>query len=100
VRCVTKRRFALLPRSNAGRYQVPLVRPTSRYCSIGADADEYVVFDGDRCIGWIFKPSFASPSKPWFWTITDRCQPPSIHNEGYAATREQAMADFKKQWLS
>jgi hypothetical protein len=78
----------------------PTLRPMSRYCSIEADAGDYVVLDGDRCIGWIFKPSYASPSKPWFWTITDRCQPPSVHNKGYAATRKQAMADFKKQWSS
>jgi hypothetical protein len=29
---------------------------------------------------------------------TAREIPPSIHNRGYSATREQAMADFKKQW--
>jgi hypothetical protein len=30
------------------------------------------------------------------WTITAREQPPSIHNRGYSATREQAMVDFKR----
>ena len=78
----------------------PTLGPTSRYCSIAADPDDYVVFDGDRCIGWIFKPPYASPSKPWFWTITAVEFPPSVHNKGYSATREQAMADFKTQWLS
>jgi hypothetical protein len=34
------------------------------------------------------------------WTITDRYFPPSVHDRGYSATREEAMADFKKQWLS
>ena len=77
----------------------PTLRPMNQYCSIGADADDYVVLDGERCVGWIFKPTYASPSKPWFWTITDRRQPPSIHNKGYAATSEQAMANFKIQWL-
>jgi hypothetical protein len=32
--------------------------------------------------------------------ITDRYFPPSVHNRGYSATREGAMADFKKQWLT
>jgi len=31
----------------------------------------------------------------WFWTIVAREIPSSIHNRGYSATREQAMADFK-----
>ena len=33
--------------------------------------------------------------RPWFWTITAREMPPSVHNHGYSATREQAMAAFK-----
>ena len=36
--------------------------------------------------------------KIWFWTITTREQPPSVYNRGYAASREQAMADFKARW--
>jgi hypothetical protein len=42
----------------------------------------------------------APEGRPWFWTITDREKAPSVHNTGYAATREEAMADFKKQWFS
>jgi hypothetical protein len=30
----------------------------------------------------------------WFWTITARV-PQSAYDRGYAATREEAMADFK-----
>jgi len=26
--------------------------------------------------------------------------PSSVYNKGYSATREEAMADFKAQWLS
>ena len=29
-----------------------------------------------------------------------REHPASIHSRGYSATREQAMADFKAQWLA
>jgi hypothetical protein len=33
-------------------------------------------------------------------TITAMDYPRTIRSRGYPATREQAMADFKKQWLS
>jgi hypothetical protein len=36
----------------------------------------------------------ASRDTPWFWMITARV-PQSTHDRGYAASREQAMADFK-----
>ena len=41
----------------------------------------------------------APEGQPWFWTITERAQPPSVYNHGYAASREQAMADFKMRWV-
>jgi hypothetical protein len=40
----------------------------------------------------------APEDQPWFWTITALEFPPSVYNKGYAATREQAMADFKARW--
>jgi hypothetical protein len=40
----------------------------------------------------------APKDQPWFWTITAREIPPSVHNRGYSVTREQAMADFKMRW--
>jgi hypothetical protein len=42
----------------------------------------------------------APKDQPWFWTITAREIPPSIHNRGYSTTREQAMAEFKARWLA
>lgn len=78
----------------------PTLTPTSHYCSIWADPDDYVVLDDDRCIGWIFKATYAPPSKPWFWTIIAREFPVSVHNKGYAATCEEAMTAFKAQWAS
>jgi hypothetical protein len=35
--------------------------------------------------------------EPWFWTITARV-PQKLTERGYAATRADAMADFKAQW--
>ena len=42
----------------------------------------------------------APKDQPWFWTITAREIPPSVHNRGYSATRDQATADFKTRWAT
>jgi len=59
--------------------------------------DSFAVFDGDDCVGHVMRTQKSPPGKPWFWTIfvggtrsVDR---------GYAATREQALADFDALWL-
>jgi hypothetical protein len=61
--------------------------------------DDYDVRDGDRVIGRIMLHPQAPKDQPWFWTITAREAAPSIYNKGYAASREQAMADFKVLWV-
>jgi hypothetical protein len=59
--------------------------------------NDYVVLDAGQIIGRIFRHPQAPQGQPWFWTITAREQPPSVHNHGYSISREQAMSDFKVQ---
>jgi hypothetical protein len=67
----------------------------------GNPADDYEVFDSNRrVVDRIMLHPQAPNDKPWFWTITAREIPPSVHNRGYSATREQAMAEFKTRWAA
>ena len=61
--------------------------------------DDYDVFDGDRHIGRIFLHPQAPAGRPWFWSISTLEAKASLFNKGYSASREQAMSDFKSQWI-
>jgi len=76
-----------------------LLSPTRKHYRIG-DKDDFVVLDGGRVIGRIMLQPQAPGSRSWSWTITAPDIPPSVHNRGYSQSREQAMADFKKQWFN
>ena len=71
----------------------------SQYGSRFDARNDYVVLDGDRVIGRIFLSPHSPLGRNWMWTITAPDYPRSIHSRGYSATREEAMADFKAQWL-
>jgi len=59
--------------------------------------NDYVVLDAGKVVGRVFRHPQAPQGQPWFWTITAREQPPSVHNHGFSTSREQAMSDFKAQ---
>ena len=43
------------------------------------------------------RTSQSPKGKPWFWTIFVNC-PDGMNDRGYAASREEAIADFKVLW--
>jgi hypothetical protein len=63
------------------------------------DNDDYVVLHDGHVIGRIMLHPQVPEGRPWLWTITAMDYPPTIHSRGYSATREEAMTDFKAQWL-
>jgi hypothetical protein len=68
-------------------------RPSDKWAD-----DDYDVSDGKaKIVGRIVRANAAPPGRPWFWTITERAlqRPTDLR---YAATREDAMADFKGRW--
>ena len=72
----------------------------NRLGAIDWGTNDFDVCVSDRCIGRIFLAPRSPPDRSWMWTITARDYPRTIHSRGYSATREQAMAEFKKQWLN
>jgi hypothetical protein len=61
-------------------------------------ADDYdVVCEG--LVGRIMKAAAAPEASPWFWSLAYGYHYDRTPTHGYAATREGAMADFKKSWL-
>ena len=61
------------------------------------DDEDYDVYDGERHVERILWTRAASRETPWFWSITARV-PNSMYDRGYAASREDAMAEFRAAW--
>jgi hypothetical protein len=67
--------------------------------SKAGNRDSFAVFDGKDCVGHVMRTQKSPAGKPWFWTIFVSARHSSTVDRGYAATREQAMADFEALWL-
>ena len=74
-----------------------ILKPTGSHYGTDWGENDYVVLCNREVVGRIMLHPQAPQGQPWFWTITTLDKPPSIYSHGYAATREQAMADFKAQ---
>ena len=81
--------------------KITLISARRYHADMSRGDEDYVVLDDKgQLVGHIILYPQARKERPWLWTITTREYPPTIHSRGYSATREEAMADFKKQWLT
>ena len=61
--------------------------------------DDYDVYDGERIVGRIFRAEAGHPAEtPWMWTIVFHERRPTGPHQGFAVSREEAMAAFKASW--
>jgi hypothetical protein len=60
--------------------------------------DDYDVLADGAVVGRILKSHAAPVGSPWFWTLAYGYHRDRRPIDGYAATREAAMAAFKKSW--
>ena len=67
-------------------YESPSVGPWSY--------EDYDVFGGNRRIGRVLRYSQGAEGRSCFW-FTAASHPQNSYDRGYAASREQAVADFK-----
>jgi hypothetical protein len=77
-----------------------LIKASKSHGGVWSDDEYYVRAGRGKVVGRIMLYPQVLKDLSWFWTITAREIPPSIHNRGYSATREQAMADFKRRWAA
>lgn len=60
--------------------------------------DAYDVLEDSVVVGRIFKGNAAAAATPWMWTLAFGHHEDRSPTNGYAATREDAMAAFAKSW--
>lgn len=60
--------------------------------------DDYDVLADGVVVGRIFKANASPVGTPWMWTLAFRHHEDGTPTQGYAATREAAMAAFAKSW--
>jgi hypothetical protein len=86
---------------NVARFRVVFIlESTARYYGQPWSEDDYVVLTGGQIVGRIMLHPEAPQAQPWFWTMTAREQKPSTRDHGFSESREQAITDFKSQWLN
>ena len=88
-----------MPR-NWGMSSRPLIltRASSSRPSGQGDNDGYELLAGGEVVGKIFRPNNAPEATPWFWSVGDGHRREFETTNGYAETREAAMAAFAKSW--
>jgi hypothetical protein len=78
-----------------------LISARRYYADMSWGGEDYVVLDRKgQLVGRIILHAQRPKDRRWLWAITAPKQPPSVHNQGYSATREHAMADFNAQWVA
>ena len=60
--------------------------------------DDFDVLADGAVVGRIFKANAAPVGTPWMWTLALGHHEDRTPTQGYAATREAAMAAFVKSW--
>jgi len=65
----------------------------------GGGDDDFDVRDDNQVIGRIARHPQSPREAPWFWAITAEGRKTSLTDRGYAASREDAVVQFKAQWL-
>jgi len=88
-----------MPR-NWGMSSRPLIlkRASSSRPSGQWDNDDYELLAGGEVVGRIFRPNSAPEATPWFWSVGYGHRRELEAMNGYAETREAAMAAFAKSW--
>jgi hypothetical protein len=66
--------------------QFVLIKASKSLGGVWSD-DDYLVRDRARNVV-VGRIMLHPQDETWFWTITARQIPPSVHNRGYSATRE------------
>ena len=73
---------------------------STRPGGVGGQRDYDVMFGG-KVIGRIWHAyggSNVPPDRPWMWLLTDAVLPPTVPDQGFAASRDEAEAALSRQW--